>query len=62
MFQNQKLDLLKNEKMIDIMEKFLGNKRHGRGIWYVDNGLYEGYFMNDLPNGYGKFISPNGDR
>ena len=38
-----------------------GKKRHGRGIWYVDNGLYEGYFYNDLANGYGKFTSPNGD-
>ncbi len=55
------IKLIKESKNDRYYGEMLGNKRHGRGIWYVDNGLYEGYFMNDLANGYGKFISPNGD-
>ena len=60
-FSKLEIKLIKESKNDRYFGEILGNKRYGRGIWYVDNGLYEGYFINDLANGYGKFISPNGD-
>ena len=38
-----------------------GKKKFGRGIWFVDGGLYEGYFYNDEANGYGKYTNSYGD-
>lgn len=38
------------------------NLKHGRGKLLLKNGaLYEGYFKNDIPFGYCRYILPNGD-
>ena len=33
------------------------DKRHGKGVYYwTDGAKYDGYFCNDLKNGFGIFL------
>ena len=60
---NLKLEtrFLKESKNDRYYGEISGKKKFGRGIWYVDGGLYEGYFYNDEANGYGKYTNTNCD-
>ena len=38
------------------------NCRQGRGVQvYADGSLYEGYWLNDKPNYYGRFVHAGGE-
>ena len=52
---------LKESKNDRYFGEISGKKKFGRGIWFVDGGLYEGYFYNDEANGYGKYTNSYGD-
>ena len=39
-----------------------GLKRHGRGkMYFPDGAYYEGYWKDDIPYGFARFIRSNGD-
>ena len=62
-----KVRLSKPKRILDNGNEYEGEwdeegKRDGRGVLHwVDGGIYEGYFANDMANGLGRMIHADGD-